>query len=117
MNAEELLSAKLLSTFTAYKQRQASNMIAFYGDRLRDLEDALLETRHQVMELQVCIGFADLSDEHFALWDAGISVHSVHTDPYTLIHLARIFQPDDTNQKQAISSAASSRRSTQLIAS
>jgi formyltetrahydrofolate hydrolase len=53
MNGEELLAARLLSMFTAYKGRQASKMVAFYEDRLHCLEDLLLETRHRVMELQV----------------------------------------------------------------
>ena len=53
MREEELLAARLLELFTAYKRRQAGGMLRFYGDRLLGLEDALLDTRHHLMELQV----------------------------------------------------------------
>lgn len=54
MRREELLGAKLLSLYTAYKKRQAAGIIQFYSDRLIGLEDALLQTRHQLLALAVC---------------------------------------------------------------
>lgn len=53
MRREELLGAKLLSLYTAYKKRQAAGIIQFYSDRLIGLEDALLQTRHQLLAMAV----------------------------------------------------------------
>lgn len=53
MRREELLGAKMLSLFTAYKKRQASGIVQFYSDRLIGLEDALLQTRHQLLAMAV----------------------------------------------------------------
>ena len=53
MREEELLASRLLALFTAYKQRAAANMVQFYEDRLLGLEDSLLETRHELLSLQV----------------------------------------------------------------
>lgn len=52
MQREQLLAARLLALFTAYKQREATGVLAFYGERLRALEDALLDTRHAALERQ-----------------------------------------------------------------
>ena len=49
MCEEELLAGRLLELFTAYKRRQASNALQFYSDRLLGLEDALLDTRHKLL--------------------------------------------------------------------
>ena len=53
MRPEERLASRLLTLFTAYKQRAAANMIQFYEDRLSGLEDALLDTRFKLLDLQV----------------------------------------------------------------
>lgn len=55
MRREELLGAKLLSLYTAYKKRQGAGIIQFYSDRLIGLEDALLQTRHQVLAMAVVL--------------------------------------------------------------
>ena len=53
MRREERLASRLLATFEAYKQREASRMLHFYSERLLGLEDGLLEARHQLLQTQV----------------------------------------------------------------
>lgn len=64
MRREELLGAKLLSLYTAYKKRQAAGIIQFYSDRLIGLEDSLLQTRHQLLAMAVLLHQACITSMH-----------------------------------------------------
>jgi hypothetical protein len=64
MRQEELLGAKLLALFAAYKKREAAGMIQFYEDKLMGLEDTLLQTRHQLLLLVVRCYALDVCCSH-----------------------------------------------------
>lgn len=50
---EQLLAAALLKGYTAYKYRQALDLLPFFSDRLMGLEDALLSSQHSMFDAAV----------------------------------------------------------------